>query len=137
MLVSDSFTDDELLAYLDEQLAVERATSLEQLLRTDEALRQRLAEVIQRRDSGEHSVGEIWRHNRLSCPSRATLGSFVLGVLDDELADYIQFHLETIGCRYCRATLDELQQSQAPSQPVQERRRKFFESSVGRLRRDD
>lgn len=135
--MSDSFTDDELLAYLDEQLAVERATSLEHFLRTDEPLRQRLAEVIQRRDSGEHSVGEIWRHNRLSCPSRATLGSLVLGVLNDELADYIQFHLDTIGCRYCRATLDELQQSQAQSQPVQERRRKFFESSVGRLRRDE
>lgn len=137
MLVSDSFTDDELLAYLDEQLAVERATALEHVLRTDAALRQRLAEVIQRRDSGEHSVGEIWRHNRLSCPNRATLGSFVLSVLDDELADYIQFHLDTIGCRYCRATLDELQQSQAQPQPVQERRRKFFESSVGRLRRDE
>ncbi len=131
------FTDDELLAFLDEELAVARAAELERELRDSEAIRRRLSEIIQRRESGEHSVGEVWRRNRLSCPTRATLGSYVLGVLEGPLADYIQFHLQTIGCRYCQATYAELQQATAAVAPVETRRRKFFESSVGRLQSRD
>ena len=135
--VTIEFTDDELLAFLDEQLAVDRAAELERILRDSEAMRRRLSEILQRRESGEHSVGEVWRHNRLSCPTRATLGSYVLGVLDGPLADYIQFHLHTIGCRYCQATYSELQQATAAPAPIETRRRRFFESSVGRLRKTD
>lgn len=126
------FTDDELLAFLDEQLPAARAMDLEQQLRSSEPLRLRLSELIQGRESGEHSVGAIWRTHRLSCPTRATLGSYLLGVLDDPSSDYVRFHLETIGCRYCEATFVELQQAATP-QPVAERRRRFFESSVGGL----
>ncbi len=132
--MSDSFTDDELRAYLDEQLPIERMAAIEDAARSAEALRTRLSELLQQRESGELSVGEVWRKHRLSCPSRATLGSYLLGVLDDEHADYIQFHLQTIGCRYCGATLEELQAAAVSTQSTTERRKKFFESSVGRLR---
>lgn len=129
----DSLTDDELRAYLDEQLPVERMASIEDQARSSEGLRQRLADLVQQRESGELSVGEVWRQYRLSCPSRATLGSYLLNVLDDDHADYIRFHLETIGCRYCAASVDELQSARASSSPATQRRQRFFESSVGRL----
>ena len=133
--MSDSFSDDELLAWLDEQLPLERLSVLEQALRESEPLRQRLAGLIRRRDSGVHSVGEIWRRNQLSCPSRETLGSWLLGAIDDEIGNYVEFHLQTISCRLCNAVLEELQESQAAGESDQsQRRRRFFESSAGLLR---
>jgi len=82
-----------------------------------------------------HSLGEIWRSERLSCPTRQQLGSHLLGVLPGELADYIAFHLEVIGCRYCRANLADLEAQQAEHKDtVQTRRRKYFQSSAGYLR---
>ena len=81
-----------------------------------------------------HSLGEIWRRARLSCPSRQQLGSYLLGVLDDDHADYVTFHIETVGCRYCAANLTDLQRQQAEkSDTVQLRRRKYFQSSAGFL----
>lgn len=133
--MNQSFTDDELIAFLDEQLPVERASELEKSLRDSTELRGRLAEQIRRRDQGGHTVGEIWRRHRLTCPNRTTLGSYLLGALDDELLEYIQFHLETVGCRYCNAVVSELSDSQAASaQDNQQRRRRYFESSAGLLR---
>lgn len=129
------FSDDELLAYLDEMLPVERATACEAELRGSAELRQRLTLLIRRRDQGGHSVGEIWRRERLSCLTRSQLGSWLLGTLDDGLADYAEFHLQVIGCRACAANLDDLRRSQSPSDAnAAERRRKFFESSAGVLR---
>ena len=130
---SHHFTDDELISFLDEQLAVESMTAIETELRSSTELRQRVAELVRRRESGEHSVGEVWRHARLSCPTRATLGSYLLGVLEAALADYIQFHLNTIGCRYCQAAVDEMQarRESAATTESNARQKKFFESSVG------
>ena len=132
--MTNSFTDDELRAYLDEQLPVERMAAIEDAVRSSVELRAQLAELLQQRESGELSVGEVWRKHRLSCPTRATLGSYLLEVLDEPQTDYIRFHLETIGCRYCAALVDELQNAASVTQPATTRRKKFFESSVGRLR---
>ena len=133
--MTQPFSDDELIAFLDEQLPVERASQLEQSLRDSIELRERLAEQIQRRDQGAHTVGEVWRRNRLSCPNRTTLGSYLLGALDDQLLDYIQFHLETVGCRFCNAVLSELTDAQTASAAEDhQRRRRYFESSAGLLR---
>jgi hypothetical protein len=126
-------SDPILLAYLDESLTSETMAELEAAIRTDEALRQRLAELISRRESGVHSVGDIWRRNRLSCPSREELGSYLLGAMLDEAADYLRFHMEVIGCRYCQANLEDLRDTQV--QPTaKERRKRIFQSSVGRIR---
>lgn len=126
-------TDDELLAYLDEALPVDRATAVEQELRKSSALRQQAALLVRRRDQGGHSVGEIWRRRRLSCLTRSQLGTYLLGTADEDLSDYIEFHLRTIGCRVCAANLDDLRQASRPSKETSRRRRKFFESSAGVL----
>jgi len=131
------FTDDELLAFLDEQLAVDRATALEGALRTDSTLRQRAALLARRRDQGGHSVGEVWRRGRLSCPSRTELGSWLLDACDDEIADYIAFHLQVVGCRLCAANLEDLRHSHSAAASAQQRQRRHFESSAGRLRRPE
>ncbi len=135
--MSTSFSDDELLAFLDEQLPVERASTLEESLRDSTEMRERLVELIQRRDQGGHTVGEIWRRHRLSCPNRTALGSYLLGALDDDVLSYIEFHLETIGCRLCNAVASELKESQeSRPEKSQQRRRRYFESSAGLLRTD-
>jgi len=123
-------------AYLDEALPPEEMARVEAALRNDPELRARLATINGRRDAGVHSLGEIWRRHRLSCPSREQLGSYLLEALPDDAADYVTFHLEVVGCRYCKANLADLerQEAEAPEQ-VETRRRKYFQSSVGHLRR--
>jgi len=126
-------TDHMLLAYIEESLPSESMSRIEIALRTDEELRQRLSHLIGRRDSGVHTVGDIWRRHRLSCPSREELGSYLLGAMMDDQADYIKFHLEQIGCRFCQSNLDDLSASHHRDAVIA-RRRKYFQSSVGRSR---
>jgi hypothetical protein len=130
----DSFTDAELLAYLDEQLPSDRAACVERALRVSAAERQRVTLLARRRDQGGHSVGEIWRRRRLSCLTRGQLGSYLLGILEPELTTYIEFHLQTVGCRVCAANLQDLQTSRGTESESHQRRRRFFESSAGLLR---
>ena len=128
-----SFTDHQLVAYLDEMLTVEQMVSLEAALRNSDTLRRRLSAITRRRDQGQHSVGEIWRRLRLSCPTRHQLGSFLLGTLEKELAEYLDFHIRTVGCRLCAANLVDLEQSLEANSETKQRRRKFFQSSAGFL----
>ena len=45
------------------------------------------------------------------------------------------FHLEVVGCRYCQANVADLKNQEAEIRAVvEDRRRKYFQSSVGRLR---
>lgn len=126
-------SDSDLAGYLDEALPADEMARIEELLRGDRALHDRLVVTRSRRDAGVHSLGEIWRRRRLTCLDRERLGSFLLGVLSDEEAAYIKFHLEVVGCRYCQANLADLQQQ--PSEAAAVRRRRYFESSAGHLRR--
>jgi anti-sigma factor RsiW len=130
------FTNAELEAYLDESLSAERMAAVEDALRHSEELQRRLIVINGRRDAGVHSVGEIWRRHRLSCPSREQLGSYLLGVLPQDAADYVNFHLQVFECRYCAASVDDLraQQSAADAGAVNSRRMKYFHSSAGYLR---
>ena len=122
-------------AYLDEALPVEEMTRIEKALRDDPALVRELAAILARRDSGVISLGEVWRRHRLTCPTRQELGSFLLGVLPDDAAKYVTFHLEVVGCRYCQANVADLKNQQAEAQTsIQERRHKYFQSSAGHLR---
>ncbi len=130
------YSREELLSYLAEQLPAERMAVIEHSLRESESLRHDLALLACERDQGGFTVGEVWRRERLTCPTRSQLGSFLLGALDEGPRDYITFHLETIGCRVCSANLADLQQATAPAPEKQRRRRKYFDSSAGYLRRD-
>jgi len=130
-----AFTQAELEAYLDEALPVEQMARIEQALRGDPNLASQLAAINARRDAGVHSLGEIWRRHRLSCATREQWGSYLLGVLSKEAADYLTFHLEVVGCRVCQANLADLRKQQAESRhAAQTRRRKYFQSSAGYLR---
>ena len=130
------FRQSELEAYLDEALPVEEMTRIEKAFRDDPSLARQLAAILARRDSGVISLGEVWRRHRLSCPSRQELGGFLLGVLPDDAAKYVTFHIEVVGCRYCQANVADLQNQQAEAQAsIENRRRKYFQSSAGHLRR--
>ncbi len=131
------FSDAELAAFLDEALPASRCSELEHELRTNAELRNRLIEVRGRETAGLHTIGAIWRRSRLSCPSRSELGQFVLGTLAEEPREYIRFHLEQIGCRYCQANHADLEAaSQAVDQPSQ-RRKRYFQTSAGYLKKED
>ncbi len=134
--MANTFSQAELEAYLDEALPAEEMARIEKALRSDKNLLERLAEVLARRNAGIHSVGAIWRRYRLSCPTREQLGSFLLGALPEAVAEYIRFHLELVGCRYCRANLTDLQRAQSESvETTRSRRQRYFQSSAGHLRR--
>jgi hypothetical protein len=125
----------DLEAYLDEALPAEEMAIIERALREDRALLAQLATVHSRRNAGVHSLGEIWRRHRISCPTREQLGGFHLETLPEETAEYVAFHLEVVGCRYCQANLRDLETQVAEDQKaVETRRRKYFQSSAGYLR---
>lgn len=131
-----AFTDAELAAFLEEALPAGRCSQLEHELRTNADLRNRLIEVRGRETAGLHTLGAIWRRSRLSCPNRTELGQHLLGTLDGSASDYIRFHLEEIGCRFCQANLADLEAAAAPDQEPQQRRKRYFQTSVGHLKKD-
>jgi hypothetical protein len=129
------FRTSDLEAYLDEALPPEEMARIEKAARDDLALMKQLASIQTRRSAGVHSLGEIWRQHRLSCPTREQLGSLLLGALPEAVARYVAFHVESAGCRYCRASLTDLQTQQAEAdQAAEVRRRKYFQSSAGYLK---
>jgi hypothetical protein len=133
-------TREQLHAYLDDALSEPETARVEQALRDSEPLRKLLRQTMQERDRGEHSLGAVWRRERLTCPSRETLGSYLLEVLDEAEQDYLTFHLQTVGCPFCLANLADLQTLQKePAPKARERRRRIFQTSASFLQtaRDD
>jgi hypothetical protein len=131
----DKYSDTDLEAYLDEALPPEEMARVETVARGQPELLRRLAAINARRDAGSHSLGEIWRRHRLSCPTRAELGSHLLGVLSAVESEYVQFHLTVVGCRYCQANWQDLANQQAEAaETAASRRRKYFQSSAGYLK---
>ena len=131
-----SLTQADLEAYLDEALPAEAMARIERALRDNPKLGEQLAAINGRRDAGVHSLGEIWRRHRLSCPSREQLGSYLLRVLDEEAAGCIKFHLEISGCRVCGANFEDLKNRKTDEPAaVDSRRKKYFQSSAGHLRK--
>ena len=129
-----NFTREHLFAYLDDSLTEAETAAIEQALRSSAELRGRLKAVMSERDRGEHSVGAIWRRERLTCPNREQLGSYLLQILDADYQAYLDFHLKVIECPVCSANLADLRHRQEESQErVQKRRRKYFDSSAGYL----
>lgn len=97
--------------YLHDALPDAELTAVEKALRESAKLRALYQEVVEQEDRGEHTVGAIWRRERVSCPTRDQLGGYVLGAGDPELLDYIEFHLKTVGCPFCQANLDDLKKA--------------------------
>jgi RNA polymerase sigma factor (sigma-70 family) len=80
----------------------------------------------------EDLLTETWELHRLSCPKRSTLGAFLLETLEAEWFDYVDFHLATIGCRFCRASFKDLQEQRDNHQQDGFRQR-IMTSTVGFL----
>jgi regulator of sirC expression with transglutaminase-like and TPR domain len=131
---ADPITDQQLLAFLDEGLEPKLMAELEQRLRSEPALQQRLLRLIDLHPTATHSIGGIWRQERISCPSREELSNFLLGLLSEPQAQYIDFHLSQVGCPLCQYSLTDLrQQASAAAQPdIERRRQRFFQSTIGR-----
>jgi hypothetical protein len=97
-----------LRAYICDALPDAELAAVERSLRESSELRALLKEVMEQEDRGEHTPGAIWQRERVSCPSRDQLGGYLLEAGDPELLEYIRFHIDEIGCPYCRANLDDL-----------------------------
>lgn len=84
----------------------------------------------------DSSVGRIWREEGVSCLKRSTLGKYMLGVLDDEWREYVDFHVGTVGCDRCNANLEDLKTEDERDEAARSAfRERCFASSVGFLSR--
>ena len=101
-------TREMLRDYLHDALPEPELAAVERLVRASAEVRARLDAVREEEDRGEHTVGAIWRRERVSCPGRDQLGGYLLGAGDPDLHDYITFHLTAVGCPSCQANLDDL-----------------------------
>jgi RNA polymerase sigma factor (sigma-70 family) len=80
----------------------------------------------------ENFLTEIWESQRLSCPKRSTLGAFLLETLEPRWFDYVDFHLTTIGCHFCRANFKDLKHQKTTNEQRLFRKR-IMASTVGFL----
>ena len=120
--------------YLHDALPDPELAAVEKALRESAKLRSLYKEVVEQEDRGEHTVGAIWRRERISCVSRDQLGSYLLQVLEEAEQDYIAFHLATVGCPFCQANLADIEAlRQEPVAKAKERRQRFFKSSADYL----
>ena len=90
--------------------------------------------ILQRREQGTHSLAEIWRRHRLSCPDRETLGSFLLGALEADQHRYVEHHVRTLECRVCHANLADLQSRSDDVRESAARQHRYFQSTAGHLK---
>jgi hypothetical protein len=124
----------ELEAYLDEALPGPRMATIEAALRQQPDLVEQLRAINRRRDAGVHSLGEVWRRQRISCPTREELGRYLMQAMDEEHIAFIRFHLETSGCRFCSANLEDLRRRmEEPLDEPYRRGKKYCESTAGHL----
>ncbi len=79
-------------------------------------------------------LAEIWQEQRLSCPKRSTIGAYMLGTLEPAWQDYVAFHLDKLGCQFCRANLADFQKQNSAGQSSTLRQR-ILNSTAGFLRK--
>ena len=139
--MAETYSDQQLRSFLDEALAAELMSRIELEMRSDHQLCNRVIQLAGQREAGMHSLGEIWRRHRLSCPTRQQLGNYLLGTLEEEWMEYIGFHIAQAACRVCAANVADLRAEQLQLEAVSDaaksaqstRRRRYFQSSAGYL----
>ncbi|HEV8606923.1 MAG TPA: sigma-70 family RNA polymerase sigma factor [Tepidisphaeraceae bacterium] len=77
---------------------------------------------------------DIWESQRLSCAKRNTVGGYLLKTLEPAWQDYVQFHVEKLGCHFCRANLDDLKNE--TKQAPRALRDRVMQSTVGFFRKN-
>jgi RNA polymerase sigma factor (sigma-70 family) len=106
------------------------------------ALRQRVAQrldgvdlqAIEDPGCADSILTEIWEQQRLSCPKRSTVGGYLLNTLDKSWHDYVDFHINRLGCRFCKANLEDLQAETAEAPRIL--RQRIMQSTVGFFRQE-
>ena len=78
---------------------------------------------------GDSMVTEVWEEQRLTCPKRSTIGRYLLGTLEPRWQELVDFHLNRLGCRFCRANLDDLQKKTREDSAVV--RDRILHSTIG------
>jgi hypothetical protein len=122
-------------SYLHDALPPEQAATVEKAIREQPSLLALVSQVRRESDFGEHSVGAIWKRERLSCPTREKLAMLLDDVLDDDYAEYVKSHIKVVGCHVCQSVLDDLHHLRAePTAPRAARRKRIADSSAGILR---
>jgi RNA polymerase sigma factor (sigma-70 family) len=84
-------------------------------------------------DAMDSLLTEIWEDQRPSCPKRSTVGGYVLNTLDEPWRRYVDLHINRLGCSFCRANLEDLQQQSR--QDAGTLRHRILQSTVGFLRK--
>lgn len=81
----------------------------------------------------ESMLTRLWEQHRPSCPKRSTVGKWLMGTLEDEWAEYVAFHIEQLGCRFCQANREDLRTDTDENHSSSVRNR-IMQSSVGFFR---
>ncbi len=84
-------------------------------------------------ESAGSMLTEVWESQRLTCPKRSTIGRYLLGTLEKPWHEYVDFHLNKLGCHFCRANLEDLQKQTADEPKVMQDR--VMQSTIGFFRR--
>ena len=136
--MSHEISQADLEAYLDEGLPPDEMSAIEEAMRNDDAVREKLAMIHGRRDAGIHTLGEIWRRYRLTCPSREQLMLFLDKRLSDEESTYVRFHLEQVHCRLCVASFEDISISrQDEDEDTASRRQRLLDRSSTYLKKTE
>jgi RNA polymerase sigma-70 factor, ECF subfamily len=72
---------------------------------------------------------EVWEDYRFTCPKRSTIGRFLLGTLEEPWKGYVEFHVTKLGCKFCRANVDDLHRATEEEQKKVQQR--IFDSTIG------
>lgn len=130
-----AITRQTLRDYLNDALPDAETAAVEKALRDKPEIVALFHEVRQEADASGHTLGGVWRRERISCPTRDQLGAYLLEALDPDQLDYVKFHLTSVGCAFCQANLDDLEKLNAePAEPAKKRRRRIMDSTAGALR---
>ena len=79
----------------------------------------------------EELLTDLWQKGRLSCAKRSTIGAYLLKTLSSEWTNYIDFHLNTLGCHTCRANLEDLKTQNENSDHPKALHTRIMQSSIG------
>ncbi len=82
----------------------------------------------------EGLLAQIWQQHRPSCPKRSTIGAFLLKTLSPDWQQYVDFHLNVLGCHFCQANFNDLQQQNA-QKGADKLQQRIMESTVGFLQK--
>jgi RNA polymerase sigma factor (sigma-70 family) len=94
------------------------------------ALREKIE--VESIDPTDSLLTQVWEQRRFTCPKRSTIGRFLLGTLDGEWGQYVDFHLNKLGCRFCNANVEDLRSANENEQAKISH--KIFESTIGFFR---